>query len=899
MNYGKNHVTKKQRNVTSAKVGKKIGFSFIKVLFLCFLAVIVLGTCAGFGVIRGLIASAPDISSLSVAPSESATYIYVDDKPVQKLTAPTSNRTLVGIENIPLHLQHAVVAVEDERFYTHHGIDIKGIARAFVVGVTSGHFSEGASTITQQLLKNNVFTDWMSETSLSDKFQRKFQEQYLALQLEKTMSKEQLLEDYLNTINLGAGAYGVQAAAHRYFNKDVSELTLSESTVIAGITQNPTQYNPIIYPEQNAKRREIVLEKMLEQNYISTAEYDEAIADDVYSRIQETDSQEEETSIYSYYQDALIEQVMDDLKEQLGYTDLQAYKAVYTSGLKIFSAQDETIQKICDEEFANPENYPVGTEVGLDYALSVMNEDEQTTHYGSEDFLTWYQTNVDSAFNMMFPDEAAARAATERFKNAKVKSGDTVLGERISLMPQPQASISIIDQSTGYVKAIVGGRGEKEASLTLNRATSTRRQPGSTFKILTTYAPALDRGDVTLATVFDNAPYAYSNGVEVKNWDSNNAYTGLTTIREAITNSINIVAVKCLTEITPRVGFEYAENFGISTLYNDEALDVRQPLALGGITDGVVNLELAAGFAAVANKGQYINPKFYTKIEDQNGNILIDNAPIGTTVLKESTAYLMTDAMEDVITNGTATGIDLGNMPTAGKTGTTSSYKDIWFAGYTPYYTCAVWGGYDNNDDLPSGDIYHSYHKKLWNAIMTRIHQDLPVKEFEKPDNIVTATVCKKSGKLAVSGLCSADPRGSMVYTESFVSGTEPKETCDVHYAVSVCKETGLKPVTSCTTINRVYIKRPKDSEGTTDDSNYTSPPSASCSGHTVIDKIKDIFKDPDKKVDEITTPNASDIKVPDIGSVATDTPSAGAGTDTPSGNETSSPPKAEEDAGR
>ena len=610
MNYGKHHVIKKQQDLTSAKIGRKIGFSFVKILFLCFLGLIVTAGCMGFGAISGLIHSAPDISNLSVAPSESATYIYVNDEPVQKLTAPTSNRTLVSIENIPLDLQHAVVAIEDERFYTHHGIDIKGIARAAVIGITSGSFSEGASTITQQLLKNNVFTDWMTETSLSDKFQRKFQEQYLALQLEKKMSKEQILEDYLNTINLGAGAYGVQAASLRYFNKDVSELNLSESAVLAGITQNPTQYNPILYPENNAKRRKVVLDKMLEQEYISQAEYDEAMADDVYSRIQETDASEEEASVYSYYVDALIDQAIDDLKEQLGYTDLQAYKAVYTSGLKIFSAQDPDIQKICDEEFANPENYPAGTLVGLDYALSIQDSEGQATHYGSEDFLEWYRKQGHEDFNLMFPDEASARAATEEFKAAKLGDTDTLLGERVSLMPQPQASVTILDQSTGFVKAIVGGRGEKEASLTLNRATSTRRQPGSTFKILTTYAPALDKDGMTLATVFDNAPYAYSNGVEVKNWASNNSYTGLTTIREAITDSINVVAVKCLTEITPRQGFEYAEKFGISTLYNDESLDVRQPLALGGITDGVVNLELAAGYATIANKGQYLEPKF-------------------------------------------------------------------------------------------------------------------------------------------------------------------------------------------------------------------------------------------------------------------------------------------------
>ena len=593
MKFDRESAENKRKNHTSEKVGKRIGFIFLKAFLLCLAGLVVITGAAGFGIMKGLIDSAPDITNLSVAPSEAATYIYdMDGNQIQKLTASTSNRTLVKLDQIPLDLQHAVVAVEDERFYEHNGIDIQGIIRAFVVGVTSGgRFSEGASTITQQLLKNNVFTGWTQETSLIQKFKRKFQEQYLALQLEKKMSKEQILEDYLNTINLGAGAYGVQAAAHRYFNKDVSKLTLSEATVIAGITQNPTQYNPILYPEQNAKRREKVLNHMLEQEYISQAQYEEVLADDVYSRIQKTDSETPDVSIYSYYVDALIEQVLEDLQEQKGYTEQQAEKMLYSSGLKIFSAQDEHIQKICDEEFANSANFPAGTEVELDYALSVSGADGQVRNYSTE-MLAEYIRKENPDFNKMFPDEASARAAAEKFRASVLKEGDKVIGEHAYVVMQPQASCVIIDQSTGYVKAIVGGRGKKEASLTLNRATYSRRQPGSTFKVIAAYAPALDSGGKTLATVYDNAPYAYTNGVPVNNWDSHNKYTGLTTIRQAITNSINVVTVKCLTDITPRLGFDYAEKFGISTLYDDEALDVRQPLALGGITDGVVNLEL-------------------------------------------------------------------------------------------------------------------------------------------------------------------------------------------------------------------------------------------------------------------------------------------------------------------
>lgn len=256
-NYSRDNSIRKQKEKTGAKAGHAAGFLAVKVFFVCFLAVVIVGGCAGAGILKGLVDSAPDISNLSVTPSETATYIYDQNgTAMQKLTLASSNRTLVTLDQIPEDLQHAVVAIEDQRFYQHKGIDIPGIARAFVVGITSGSFSEGASTITQQLLKNNVFTNWTQENSLTEKFRRKFQEQYLALELEKRISKDQILEDYLNTINLGAGAYGVQAAAHRYFGKDVSALTLSESAVIAGITQNPTRYNPITNPENNAKRRE-------------------------------------------------------------------------------------------------------------------------------------------------------------------------------------------------------------------------------------------------------------------------------------------------------------------------------------------------------------------------------------------------------------------------------------------------------------------------------------------------------------------------------------------------------------------------------------------------------------------------------------------------------------------
>lgn len=786
MNFGKSSLSKKIAPKTSKKVKKKIKFTLIRLILLVFLAVLIAGGWWGYRFVHDLIREAPDISNVAVAPNETATYIYNQEgKRIQKLTLPEANRDLVSLDRIPLNLQHAVVAIEDERFYEHKGIDPKGILRAFLIGLRSGgHFSEGASTITQQLLKNSVFTDWMNESSFSDRLKRKIQEQYLALQLEKIMSKEQILEDYLNTINLGAGCYGVQAAAYRYFGKDVSELTLSECTVIAGISQNPTAYNPILYPEKNANRRRDVLDKMLEQEYISQSEYDAAMEDDVYSRIHSNEENTDSTSsIYTFYQDALIDQVMEDLMNEKGYTYKQAYKAVYTGGLRIFSAQDDAIQQICDEEFENPSNFPSGTEVGIDYALSLESPDGEITNYGNDDLRSFVRRTSDPDFDLMYTGTEEARASAESFKQSVLKSDDKILGERITITPQPQASVVIIDQSTGYVKAIVGGRGEKEASLTLNRATYTKRQPGSTFKIITAYAPAIDACGKTLASTYENEEYFYEDGTKVSNWDLNN-YTGPTTIREAIVRSVNVVAVKCITEITPRLGYEYAKAMGITSLYESydtgrEILtDIIQPLALGGITEGVTNLELCGAYASIANLGQYIKPRFYTQVLDQYGNVVLDNSvPVSSTAMKASTAYLLTDAMKDVVSDpqGTANGyISLGYMPVAGKTGTTSSYKDIWFAGFSPYYTCCVWGGYDNNDSLPDSGIYHTYNKVLWNSIMNRIHQDLPMTTFRTPDDIVTVNICRTSGQAAVPGVCSS-------YAEKFAVGTQPQEYCNIH----------------------------------------------------------------------------------------------------------------------
>lgn len=833
MNYGKKGASDKQKTLTSktSRIIKKLSVTVLKVFLACFFAVAVIGSFAIIGVIKGVIDSAPEISTYDVTPKKYSTAVYDQDgNEITKLVASGSNRIAKSIDEIPKNLQNAFVAIEDERFWEHNGIDIKGIIRAGFVGITSGRFSEGASTITQQLLKNNVFEGWTEEKSFTDRLKRKIQEQYLAIELEKSMSKEAILENYLNAINLGQNTLGVQAASLRYFNKDVSDLTLSECAVIAAITQNPYRYNPISYPENNAERREKVLDNMLEQDYINQDQYDEAMEDDVYSRIETVNTEIVSSSVYTYFIDELTEQVMQDLQEQKGYTQTQAYNALYSGGLSIYTTQDPKIQAICDEEFADSSNYPAGTEVALTYRLSVTSKDGTVTNYSEESLKDYFKDIDGISYSTVFKNEEEARAQVERYKESILQDGDEIT-ETITLTPQPQASCVIMDQATGYVKAIVGGRGEKEASLTLNRATNTKRQPGSTFKVLSTYAPALDTAGMTLATVHDDAPFNYASGRPVSNWYST-GYRGLSTIRDAIANSMNIVTVKTLTEITPQLGYDYLLKFGFTTLVssrkqpNGKVLtDITQSLALGGITDGVTNLELTAAYATIANEGTYTKPTFYTKILDHDGNVLIDNTPQTKSVLKNSTAFLLTSAMEDVVKVGTGKSADFGTMPIAGKTGTTSDYRDVWFSGFTPYYTCTIWGGYDTNDKMSSKT---SFQKTLWKKIMSRVNDGLERKDFTMPDDIETAVICKKSGKLAVPGLCDSDPRGNMTIKEYFAKGTVPTESCDTHVRIATCALTGLPAGPYCPEVNynsdEVYIKRPEGAEGVTDDTPYELP---------------------------------------------------------------------------
>ena len=785
VNYGKKNISRRKKNISSKKKmkQKRVGVRLFKAVIICILLLMVI--CAGGAafIVKRIIDNTPAVTAEDILPQGyTTTIVDQNGTTLETLSDADSNRVYVTYDEIPEYLAHAFVAIEDERFYEHNGIDLQGIIRAGVVGVLNKFdFTEGASTITQQLIKNNVFPDFINESAY-ERVERKIQEIYLALQIEKQMSKEEILEAYMNTINLSQGCLGVQTASQRYFNKDVSDLNLSECAVIAAITNRPSYYDPVNHPENNEQRRNRILKLMLEQGYITQTEYDEALADPVYDRILQTASQTSDKAPYTYFIDAVIKQVVNDLVDEKGYTETQAYNLLYSGGLTIKATQDTTIQQICDEEVSRiSELYP-NVEYGIEYALTIHRADGTAENYSKEQFESYYK-GAHGVTYVVFGSEDEARAAIEEYKGTLGIAEDDKVDENLEITPQPQVSIVIMDQYTGQIKAIVGGRGEKTSSLSFNRATAARKQPGSVFKILAAYAPALENKSMTLASIIVDEPYSYKDGTPVNN--VNNRYAGPVTMRYAIEQSINTCAVRTLTDqVGEEESYEFLLNMGFTSLADDDVYS--QSKALGGLQYGVYNTELTAAFAALANGGTYTEPSLYTQIIDHDGNILIDNSTPNTKqVVKDSTAYLLTSAMEDVVKYGTGRSANIDNMAVAGKTGTTTNYVDLWFAGYTPYYTASIWGGYDNNK--PMNSSYSSWRTRLWSNIMSRVHENLEYRDFEMPASVVQKTICTETGLLAVDS-CSSR------LTEYFAADNVPTQSCGGHYVAPPEPEEPVTP---------------------------------------------------------------------------------------------------------
>ena len=784
------------------------------VVILVLVAVLAAGAFA-IGSAKAIIDEAPDVDQINVTPDGYYTTIYdARGNEVQTLMEAGSNRVFVSYEEMPSHVVNAFVAIEDANFWTHNGIDMMAIIRAGT-GIFSGGVDglySGASTITQQLIKNNVFSGG-NESTFIESLIRKIQEQSLAVQLSEKMSKEEVMQNYLNTINLGHNTLGIGTAASRYFGKTTEELTVSEAAVLAAIPATPTRYDPINNPAENASRRRSVLNNMYEQGYITEEELQEALDDHVYRRIAVRNAEYQEEiaeSVYSDFTDSLVVQVMNDLQEDLGLTREQARTMLYSGGLSIYSTQDPYAQQVVDEHINDLDYYNV-TRYGIaTYALSVQHEDGEIDNY-SEGHIKLYLELDD----LVFDTEEEAYAAVEEFREMVIGPTDTDLGQRLLVALQPQVSFVLIDQSNGHVLALSNGRGEKLTSLSLQRATNSLRQPGSVFKVIASFAPAMEETGATLASVFYDAPFSY-NGHEIHNWWGN-SYTGYSNIRQGITYSMNIVATRCLVErVSPILGMNFAERFGITSLVDEEVLadgtvlsDQTASLALGGLTYGVSNIEVTGAYAAIANGGEYNEPILYTMIVDRNGEVLIDNTQQQEhhRVLSEYNAWLLTDAMQDSTEghsyydrgiSSTSSRIHINGMYTAGKSGTTTDNNDQWFVGFTPYYSAGIWIGYDDNGELTGAT---AVIQNLWRDIMTEmtVGQGLEDIGFPRPEGIVAATVCARCGNLAVGGICDMDPRGSMVITEYFAPGTAPTQTCTCHAQVEVCAVSGMLPSEDCT----------------------------------------------------------------------------------------------------
>ena len=736
------------------------------------------GTLAGAYI--GILESAPNLGAVQELSLDYTSVLYdANGDELDRLDG-GENREYATSEQIPQHVKDAFVSIEDERFYEHDGVDYKGFVRATVENISAmgdeNSTLQGASTITQQLIKNKI---GLKRNSIVTKLQ----EQHLAIKYEKDLiaqfgnnrekAKDYILELYLNIIGLGDGQNGVQAAAQHYFGKDISEVTLEEACIIAAITQNPTYNNPFRDPVKNSKRAQTALDKMLELGFITQAEYDAADLNIAYETVKNTKAAiSEQPSFHSYYVDQVIEDVIKDLRTKNNWTRVEASNYVYRSGLQIYTNYDPKIQAIVDAAYMDDKWFPGGIfEVEILYTLSTRNElTNKVTHHPR-------QRVVVKSFD-------AVEAEVEKLRDKLLGPDDIIDGELIHATPQPQGAFAIIDQYTGKVAALSGGRGEKLTDRAFNRATAAERHPGSVFKVLASYVPALDMGLITPATVIDDVPYTYAayDNYAPKNWWGS-SYRGLSTVRNGIRNSMNGITVKNMYDTGVENCFNYLLNFGFSTL---SPSDATLSTSLGGLTTGVTVLETAAAYAAIANGGLYIKPTLYSQVLDHDGNIILDNTPETRQVIKRTTAYLTTHMMMDVITSGTGTQARFQNvkMPIAGKTGTSTATKDLTFAGYTPYYTAAVWLGFDMPKEMNNPG---NKHLEIWRHIMEEVHKDLAYREFERPTGITSATVCNVSGLLAVNGLCTHDPRGSRTRTELFAAGTEPTQPCDVHQEYEIC----------------------------------------------------------------------------------------------------------------
>ncbi|MBR2476526.1 MAG: PBP1A family penicillin-binding protein [Clostridia bacterium] len=711
----RNPETRQRGRTPGRRRGKRSGKQIAK-LILKIILISILVVCLVVGGYVAYIVSTVDFSigdSMSMLNMNLTSIVYWQNPDTgeweeYEYLSSESNRIWADIDTIPNYLEDAFIAIEDQRFMSHHGVDWKRTIGATFNELFGGGSTYGGSSITQQLVKNMT-----GEKDRS--YDRKIKEIVRALAIERKMSKQQILELYLNSIYLGQGCYGVESASQIYFNKSVSELTLAEAASIAGITQYPALYDPFINPEKNIEKQRTVLYKMLELGYITQEEYDAAIAEELHfvrGEVRNGVSQ-------SYFVDQVVEDVIADLCAN-GYSEAIATQMVYNGGLKIYATVDRDVQARAEYVFENEDNFP------------------------------------------------------------------TISGNE-----QPQGAIVVTEPSTGYIKAIVGGRGEKNLSRGLNRATQTTRQPGSTIKPLSVYGPAIDMGIISPDSIIEDEP------LDIGGWSPKNHYSGYygeMTIRRAVNISANTPAVRVLQKLTIDNSYNYMTNrLNFTTLVDSEKRndgrvysDKNLPaLALGGLTDGVTVKEMTAAYATFANGGEYIEPITYLRVEDNAGKVVLDktqgtNKQRRQTAFTPATAYQMNKLLNGVVTSGTAAGSSIPGIETAGKTGTTDGDTDRWFAGYTPYYSAVVWVGMDSGK-MPSFSSNPAL--ALWKKVMVNIHEDLPNKSFDMPSGMSSVSVCYVTGMLA-SADCYDEEGVSTAVVRYYDSNNLPQVYCDGAHGV-------------------------------------------------------------------------------------------------------------------
>ncbi len=732
----------------------------MKMLSIIVAILVVISGVLGLLWVLNILNDTPEIRARNIYDYIEKNSVIYDNRGEQlEVIGKEEKRIIVPLGNIPKTLQEAIVAVEDERFWEHSGLDYRRIVGSAWRNITTGS-RQGGSTITQQLAKNVYLTH---DQTLS----RKVQDAYYAKEIESQLSKEKILEAYLNTINLGGQNHGVEAASQAYFSKPVSELDLVESAMIAGITQHPSRYSPIrfipsdealeeyivygnyqeytiIFDERTVPRYRVVLGQMLRNEYISQEEYDQALAagETLHERI--NPSRFDGSDVSAHFAELIREDVIEAFVEE-GMSIDEARQKISTGGIQIYSTLDQEMQNILEEEFENPDNFPPSLR--------------------------------DSEGNLL----------RDEYGNV-----------------QPQGAMIVSNPYTGEIKALIGGR-ETEGSRTFNRAVGTGRPVGSSIKPLAAFLPALDN-EHTVASVVDDLPVYFDFNNPEKRHPQNvgdTGYLGLINLREALSISSNVSATKLLDELSPTVDGsiavmkQYLNDFGIE----HHTYDYSTVLGSGNASPYTMN----RAFNAIANRGVYKELVSFTHVEDSSGNVLLDQrGKIGSgewdrRIVEQDVAYLLTDMMQHAVTPanegyGWQAAIRPNNegIPVAGKTGTSQDQKDAWFVGYTPYLSGATWMGYDRGESLGSSSVVSA---RLWSKVMGRIHEleGYENREFSRPGNIIDVDVCRISGMLPTD-LCERDPRGSQVITELFIEGTEPTEHCESHVSVHVHRSSGERP---------------------------------------------------------------------------------------------------------